>query len=98
MPQFLQNTEKVEKEKARFPKAEEAKKVFNNDLKTNKLDTIFQLILQPWITNERLKPFQQILQESENVRKIDSVFKSFLQEGNSDKLISALNDYIIAIT
>jgi hypothetical protein len=97
VPQFLQSTEKVEKEKARFPKAEEAKKVFNNDLKTNQLDKTFQQILQPWTTNERLKPFQQILQESENVRKIDSVFKSFLQEGNSDKLISALNDYIIAI-
>ena len=97
VPQFLQSTEKVEKEKARFPKAEEAKKIFNNDLKTNQLDKKFQTIIQPWISNDRLKPFQQILQESENVRKIDSVFKSFLQEGNSDKLISALNDYIIAI-
>ena len=97
IPTFLQGTEKTEKEKARFPKAEEAKKVFKSDLKNNKLEDIFKSILTPWDNNERLRPFEQMLQEKENRRKIDGVFKGFLEEGNSDQLISALNDYIIAL-
>ena len=47
VPQFFQVQEKVEKEKAKFQKPEEAKNVFNNDLKTNQLDKISQGIIQP---------------------------------------------------
>ena len=97
LPNFLANATKEEKEKARFPKAEEARKTFNNDLKSNQLDKLFKSILTPWQTNAKLRPFQQILQEEENKRKINGDFKGFLQDGNSELLISALNDYIMAL-
>ena len=96
LPNFLA-AQREEKEKARFPKAEEARKIFNNDLKANQLDKMFTSILTPWQTNTKLRPLTQILQEEENVRKINGDFKGFLQEGNSESLISALNDYIMAL-
>lgn len=94
--QPLQNLEKQELGRSsKFPKAEEAKRSFQNDLKSKNLDKEFKFRLEKWESCKRINEMAMPLQEDENVKYINDKFKGFLIEGKvTDLLITALRDNI----
>jgi len=67
----------------KFPKADEAKRSFTNDLKEKGLEKEFNKKLQTWKDCQTIKDYAKILEEEESERFINDKFEKFLIEPNS---------------
>ncbi len=67
----------------KFPKADEAKRSFNHELKQRALEKEFNIKLQTWKDCQTIKDYAKILEEEESERFINDKFDKFLIEPNS---------------
>ena len=67
----------------KFPKADDARRSFQNDLKEKGLEKEFNKKLQTWKDCQAIKDYARILEEEESEKFINDKFDKFLIEPNS---------------